>query len=64
MPPAEQPQAKPAASGDLDSVNGGGHDVFAAPPMERSGLHTRTLSFSELQRCARPSPRTAAAPGA
>jgi hypothetical protein len=39
-------------SGDLDNGHGPGANgelSFSQPPAER-GLHTRTLSFSELQR--------------
>lgn len=58
MPPAEQNGggAKRAPSADLDhgahGAAAGAGVADAAPPMpsESRGLHTRTLSFSELQR--------------
>ena len=59
MPPAEQNGggAKRAPSADLDhgahgaaAAGAGGADAAPPMPSESRGLHTRTLSFSELPR--------------
>jgi hypothetical protein len=53
MPPAESGD-KRAPSADLDNGPHANGETIPALDGARSGLHTRTLSFSELARCARP----------
>lgn len=52
MPPAEPngAAAKSAPSADLDNGHAHAANGDSLPSQENRGLHTRTLSFSELQR--------------